>query len=402
MLRTRVFVATLGLLASCLMTSPASGQTAAPTDLRFSASATGTALYVGVLPPDIGHAAMRAGISGATVIASGLIGATFDEFGAIVTAGGAGRHSEAQGRGLDVNGLVVAGAAEAAAPPTPAPVADEVSLVDIPDVASVSLARGEAASAWSNQTCIAGRPLAFGSGRALGVVLPAAAIDVARSEATAELRPAGDTLSVVAEAHQAATTIRLLPGTPEQTTVEVLGETVLRARANGNPGGAALEYAAVGTDPATPFVRITRGKEVVQFTSQEVFSGGVALAQTPVMEVYIGEAPRGFDTAGGARPFVGADGTAASAVADLVRVHLVTGGPGQALELRIGHLEAEVAVPAGGVRCPGTAAGSGVRSGLAEVAKLECSNPGPFRERLVTSRRAAGRANQPGRSSVVS
>src|SRR5947207_3216372 len=162
MLRTRVFLATLGLLASCLMTPPASGQTAAATDLRFSASASGTALYVGVLPPDIGHAAVRAGFSGATVIASGLIGATFDEFGAIVTAGGAGRHSEARGRGLDVNGLVVAGAAEAAAPPTPAPVADEVSLVDIPDVASASLARGEAASAWRNQTCGAGRPLALG------------------------------------------------------------------------------------------------------------------------------------------------------------------------------------------------------------------------------------------------
>ena len=353
MIPTRAsLAATLGLLAPCLVAVPAGGQTAAPGGLRFSASATGTAIYVGALQDPAEHVAVRAGFSGATVSTAGLIGATHDEFGATVATGGAGRHAEARGRGLDINGLVVAGAAEAAAPPTAAPVADEVSLVDIPDVASVSLARGEAAPAWNNHTCVAGRPLSFGSGRALGVVLPVAAVDAAHSDATTELRPAGDAISVVAEAHQGAATIRLLPGTPEQTTIEVLGETVLRARADGNPGGAALEYAAVGTDPAAPFLRITRGKEVVQLTSQDVFGGGVVLAQTPVMDVHIGEAPRGFDTAGGAPPYVAADGTAASAVADLVRVQLLTGGPGEMLDIRIGHLEAEVTVPAGGVRCP--------------------------------------------------
>ena len=350
--RSFLAAALVGLLVSSLVAIPAGGQSVSPEGLRFSASATGTALYMGALPPDVGHVAVRAGFSGATVSSTGRILANQDEFGATVATGGAGRHAEARGRGLDVDGLVVVGAADAAAPPTPAPVADEVSLVDIPGVASVSLGRGEAAPAWSNHACVAGRPLGFGSGRALGVVLPVAAIDVAHSDATIGLRPAGDAFSVVAEARHSAATIRLLSGTPEQTTVEVLGETVLRARADGKPGGAALEYAAVGTDPASPFVRITRGAEVFQFTSQEVFGGGVALAQTPVMEVRIGEAPRGFDTAGGARPFVGADGNAASAVVDLIRVQLLTGGPGQVLDVRIGHLEAEVAVPAGGVRCP--------------------------------------------------
>jgi hypothetical protein len=78
----------------------------------------------------------------------------------------------------------------------------------------------------------------------------------------------------------------------------------------------------------------------------------VALAQTPVMDLRIGEAPRGFDTAGGARPYVAADGTAASAVVDILRVQLLTGGPGEVLDVRIGHMEAAVTVPAGGVRCP--------------------------------------------------
>ncbi len=354
MIRTRsVLAATLGLLASCLVAFPAGGQTAAPGGLRFTASATGTAIYVGALQGPAERAAVRAGFSGATVSAAGLTVGTIDELGATVATGGAGRHTEARGRGLDVNGLVVAGAAEAAAPPTAAPVANEASLVDIPDVASVSLARGEADPAWSHDTCVAGRPLSFGSGRALAVVLPVAAVDVARTDATTELRPAGDTFSVVAEARHGAATVRLLPGTPEETTIEVLGETVLRARADGNPGGVALEYAAVGTDPAAPFLRITRGKDVVQLTSQEVIGRrGVALAQTPVMDLRIGEAPRGYDTAGGAQPHVAADGTAASAVVDLLRVQLLTGGSGEMLDIRIGHLEAEVTVPAGGVRCP--------------------------------------------------
>jgi hypothetical protein len=380
--RSFLLLAALGLLVSSVVAFPAGGQGVSP-EGRFSASATGTALYVGALPPEVGHVAVRAGFSAATVSAAGRILANQDEFGATVATGGAGRHAESRGRGLDVNGLVVAGAAEAAAPPTPAPVADEVSLVDIPDVASVSLARGEAAPAWNSDACVAGGPLGFGSGRALGVVLPAAAIDVAYSNATAELRPAGDTLAVVAEVHQRAATISLLPGTPEQTTVEVLGETVLRARADGNLGGAALEYAAVGADPDAPFVRITRGKDVVQFTSQQVFGGGVALAQTPVMDVRIGEDPRGFSTAGGAPPFVGAEGTAASAVVDLVRVQLLTGGPGEMLDVRIGHMEAEVTVPAGGVRCP-VPASNGVDKNLSILVGSPPSGPAPRARRRKT------------------
>ena len=353
MTRNRSFLAaTLGLLVSPLVAFPASSESVSPEGTRFSASATGTALFVGALPSDVNHIPVRAGFSGATVSGDDRILATFDEFGATVATGGAGRHAEARGRGLDVSGVVVAGSAEAAAPPTPEPMADEARSVDVPNVASVSVGRGEAAPTWSDHACGAGRPLSFGSGRALGVVLPVAAIDVAHSDATTELRPAGDAFSVVAEARQGAATVSLLPGTPEQTTIELLGETVLRARADGQPGGAAVEYAAVGAEPTAPFVRITRGKEVTQFTSQQVFGGGVALAQTPLMEVRVGEGPRGFDTTGGAPHFVGADGTAASAVVDIVRVQLLTGGPGQALDVRIGHMEAEVTAPPGGVRCP--------------------------------------------------
>lgn len=397
MIRSRAFfAAALGLLASSLVAFPAKSESVPAEGQRFSASATGTAVYIGALPPDVEHLAVRAGFSGATVSAAGRILITHDEFGGLVAAGGAGRHAEARGRGLDVNGLVVAGAAEAAAPPTPAPVADEGRLVDVPKVASASLGRGEAAPAWSNDACLANGPLSFGSGRALGVVMPVAAIDAARSDATIALRPLGDTLSVVAEARQGTATVTLLPGTPEQTTVEVLGETVLRARADGNHGGATLEYAAVGTDPAAPFLRITRGKEVTQLTSQQVFGGGVKLAQTPVMELRIGEQPRGFDTTGGSPPFVGAEGTAASAVVDLLRVQLLTGGHGEALDVRIGHMEVEVTAPAGGVRCPvSTSNKHGPTSAYGDT-ESHASSGGPAgRRHLCSRRRCPGGGSQP-------
>ena len=100
----------------------------------------------------------------------------------------------------------------------------------------------------------------------------------------------------------------------------------------------------------------------------------MALAQTPVMELRIGEEPRGFDTTGGSPPFVGAEGTAASAVVDLVRVQLLTGGPGEALDVRIGHMEVEVAVPAGGVRCPAPAS-NGVDKNLSFLAVSPPSGP---------------------------
>jgi len=65
MVRTRsVLAATLGLLPSCLVAFPAGGQTAAPGELRFSASATGTALYVGGLQAPAERVAVRAGFSG--------------------------------------------------------------------------------------------------------------------------------------------------------------------------------------------------------------------------------------------------------------------------------------------------------------------------------------------------
>ncbi|MGH9002667.1 MAG: hypothetical protein ACRDYV_06020, partial [Acidimicrobiia bacterium] len=90
--------ATVGLLAACLVAVPTEGQSSAPAPSRptYSAAATGTALYAGVLD---GPVTVRAGFSAAAVDASGL-GTRFDQLGAIVAAGGGTRRAEARGRGL--------------------------------------------------------------------------------------------------------------------------------------------------------------------------------------------------------------------------------------------------------------------------------------------------------------
>lgn len=343
-----VLAAAIGLLAPCLVAVPTGGQAAAGS--TFSATAAGTSLYVGVF--GFGGPQVRAGFSAAAVNSAGLAAQT-DALGATVAAGaGPGRRAEARGRGLDVDGLLVAGAAEAAAPPTGDLVTDEVRLVQAEPLASASLARGEAAPAWSNRTCVAGRPLGYGSGQAADVVLPVAAADVARSDATTELQPAEDgTFTVVAETRQAPAVVQVLPGTPDAVTIELLGETVLRARATGLPGGAGLDYAPAGGDPSSPFLRITRAGEVTELTTQEVFGAeGLAIPLSPLVEARIG-VPAGGP--GGGSPVVTDDGTAAAGVVDIVRLSIFPNDPGGgSLDLRIGHLEAAVAVPPGGVRCP--------------------------------------------------
>lgn len=354
MIRTRSFVATaVALLVPSLVAVPSGGQAVPPGGAGFSAAGAATALYAGGMSGPAGPLSVRAGFSAAAVDASGLATPRLDELGATVASGaGTARRAEARGRGLEVGDLLTAGAAEAGAPPTSDLVADQSGAVDAPSVASASLARGEAAPAWSNRTCVAGRPMGFGSGRADQVVLPVARADSARSDTTIELQPADDgTFTLVAETRQLPAAIQVLAGTPEETLIEVLGETVLRVRADGQPGGAGVDYgpgAGAGTD--TPFLRITRGKDVTQLTPQEVFGpDGLMLDVSPLVEVHIGGAPRGP----GGTPTVGADGTEAGAIADLIRLTVLPNGPeGGAVDLRVGHLEAAVAVPDGGVRCP--------------------------------------------------
>ncbi|MGH9041740.1 MAG: hypothetical protein ACRDZ3_16095, partial [Acidimicrobiia bacterium] len=249
--------------------------------------------------------------------------------------------------------LLVAGAVEAAAPPTGDLVTDEARLVEAPPTASASLARGEAAPAWSHRTCVAGRPLGYGSGQAADVVLPVVAVDAARSDSTTELRPTEGVFTLVAETRQAPAVIQVLPDSGDPVTIEVLGETVLRALATGHAGGAGLEYAPAGAESSSTFLRITRGGEVTEFTTQEVFDGeGLSVPLSPLVEAHIGMPPRGPGGAG-ASPVVAADGTSAAGVVDLIRLSVVPNDPGGgAVDLRIGHLEAAVAVPEGGVRCP--------------------------------------------------
>jgi hypothetical protein len=165
-------------------------------------------------------------------------------------------------------------------------------------------------------------------------------------------------------------------------TIEVLGEWRLAAKATGVPGGASVEYGPVGADEHTPLVRITIdlldplfdglfGAEEILVTTQSAPLVGEAFGELvgaindifgsipdELLDVVIGETARALVGPGenpdpGSSPEVAGDGTRASGATDVVRARLLDVLPGgEVLDLRIGHMEAAVEVPAGGIECP--------------------------------------------------
>jgi hypothetical protein len=106
--------------------------------------------------------------------------------------------------------------------------------------------------------------------------------------------------------------------------------------------------------------------------SQQKLAGaaGVHLDVSGVGEIVVGEQPRARGRAGAAQ----ASGTGAEAAVDLVRVRLL----GQ--DLRMGHMEAAVAVPAAGLTCPAlevsmTPEATAVTPGSDFAVKVRVRNP---------------------------
>jgi hypothetical protein len=148
------------------------------------------------------------------------------------------------------------------------------------------------------------------------------------------------------ETTQALGPITLLAGTTNQTTVEVKGQWLLRVTADGTTGSVSYGPQGLSGDQSLVVVRNAAGAVVAQASaSQQKLAGsaGVHLDIPGVGELAVGEQPRARGRAGAAQ----ASGTSAEAAVDLVRIRLL----GQ--DVRIGHMEAAVAVPPAGVTCPG-------------------------------------------------
>jgi hypothetical protein len=176
---------------------------------------------------------------------------------------------------------------------------------------------------------------------------------VSQSTARTRLVPAADgTFGLMAEVRETVAPITVLEG-EQQITIEVLGEWVLRAVADGR-GGQLVFGPDVPPGDKRPLLRIidANGKTLSEVTIQEYFgSEGFELDVDGLVRITVGEDPRAVGGDAESDPVASPALTAGAA--DILRVNALDPVDEDFDELRIGHMEAAVSVPAGGLRCPG-------------------------------------------------
>ena len=281
----------------------------------------------------------------------------------------------------DPNQILLAGLAEAAAPPNSGLVEKQIGPVKLGGVLYANLLRGRAQATFDPNVCVIGRPFSFGEGEAagaqllgadpggelplltplVGAALPVDSVDprnASRTRSVTYLLPNGDgTFAVVSETRQTIAPVSLIGGA---VTLELLGEWALRAIATGKPGGAAVQYAPVGAGPTTPVATLTiGGTQVLELTTQDLFGPGgfdteaLLGALAAVLDIKIGTPARALGSGpGGGPPALAADGTAAAASVDVASIQVLTlPGVLSGADIRLGHMEAAAIAPPGGVQC---------------------------------------------------
>lgn len=306
-----------------------------------------------------------------------------------LTAGNAyGRGSGVEvGLGIgqsDPNQIVPGSIAEAKAPPSTPLVSKQVPTVDVPGALKADLLRGEA-QAKANSICTTGTDLSYGLGYAanLGLIgstvasaAPSPDRAVSQSKSHTFLVPQEGTptpvrkFGLASETRQTIAPVTLFKGTPNEVTLEFAGEWVLRTVADGK-AAVKLFYGPGNVTPDTPILRILQPSKPVQeiLSTQALFgAGGLVIPLSPVLKVTIGTPPRAISGDETSKPTETA--TLVSAAVDVVRVTLLSPEPEGTLtaaDVRIGHMENAVAVPAGGIEC---------RMGLSKVSDKEVIAPG--------------------------
>ena len=330
----------------------------------YAAFATGTVFHAGLAGTVAGVDLVS---STAAATAAATTSATNSELGRVALPVLPARGSYGQGVGLGVNvGLLpglsagLLGNATATAPPSSAPVESEAAAAGVPSVVHLTPLRARAQALSSAAGCVLGSNLAYGQSNAADVSLVGltglkgmsvggpASQAVSRSESRAVVVP-GSTpgrLGLLSETTQVLGPVTLLTGTANQMTVELKGQWVLRVTADGKAGSVSFSPSGVPADQAIVLVRNAAGSVLASAsTAQMKLAGsvGIRLDIPGVGEIVVGEQPRARGRSGAPQP----SGTSAEAAVDLVRVRLL----GQ--DVRLGHMEAAVAVPPAGVTCPG-------------------------------------------------
>jgi hypothetical protein len=261
------------------------------------------------------------------------------------------------------------------APPNGDEAEGEVADVALLPLLHADLLRTRATARSAGDGCVIGSDLASGRATVLRSDVPGEKEDAERPVLTISendparaltesrsrvglLPPASDATArfgMFSETRQTIAPVTFLKGTPNEVTVEMAGEWVLRVASDGK--NATVDYGPDADDPLAPVLRIDRrgDENDVMLTAQDIAgSDGEDISTPGVEEFIIAERPRliGGDT--GSSPL--ATGTRVSAAVDVVRLLIPDDREADGLlEVFVGHMEAAVAVPAGGITCPGIA-----------------------------------------------
>jgi len=409
-----------GMLAA-FTPGPATAQQAFPGPAQFSGYSTGTAVHADLLavPATPRLVDGEVATSGGATNTAGLAAGINNEMDQSVSPSQAAKNSYGRGSGAEVglgtaipdqaakdaNQIILAGLAEAAAPPTSDLVTKDIlgtQLANTNPLVYASLLRGQAQARWNPNFCILGAPTDFGLGFAADAQLVNAAggnldpnaadpatqqplvstdtnpggQDVVQTKSFTYLRPQSDgSFAVVSEVREQLAPVVLFKGTANQITINVGGEWFLRTISTGKAGGSIVEQGTTAQDVpgTTSLLQIITGQNTQNpaaadvhniLKTQDLFNPNAIPTQIPVGQggqflaiVNVGEAPRAIgsdDDVPPAGPQKSADGTTTGAAMDVVRLQLVVAGQQltHLAEVRVGHMEAKSVAPAGGVDCP--------------------------------------------------
>ncbi|HVW31538.1 MAG TPA: hypothetical protein VHL53_03265 [Acidimicrobiia bacterium] len=286
--------------------------------------------------------------------------------------------------------------ADSSAPPTGDPVVRE-SQADLTPLTRADALRSEASARAVPTGCVIGREIARGAASAdqtdiadtdpspnstkpllsLSADTPPRA--VSQSTSIVHLTPIPGRpgrFGAVAETRQTIAPVTFgLPGSNDKYTIEVGGEWVLRAAADGTQGVASLQ-AEKSDNQDRPVLRLINGKEVLTEADLPRLGDrtGIFLDGQPIGDIRIGGEARALNGPPESTPVE--SGVRVAAAADVVVVRLFE----PQAELRIGHMEVALAVPAGGIPCPGiamtkTANPASVAPGQTFKWNIEVANP---------------------------
>jgi len=391
-----VVVAVVATLALTFSASAAFGAGAVPfKDAAFNGYATGTVLHADLLQSGDTRVVNADEAFTGSAVNTGGVPRIKNEVQRVVAPAQPTKNSYGRGGALEIGlgaapddpeTLALAGKAESAAPPS-TPLNTQEFAVPAGPLAYASLLRGQSQALWSDSQCILGQDISFGRAHAADVQLlstdvtvnpddtldlpllstDTSFVDSGRAVASSysheyfdvqkdkDGHPIGTAWGLVSEARMTLAPITLFKGTDNETTIEVGGEWVLKAFAGGIPGTSWVKFGPEDTsNPTAPIVTIHQNGVANRILTLEQILGdaGIDIPLDPVAHVTIGEAPRAIGGAFGSSPQTSSNGTVTSAAVDVVKV--VVGDVAEDTHLadvRVGHMEVQTQVPAGGIDC---------------------------------------------------